>query len=56
MPWSSALTSIDTLFEWADKGWSLHERRPETADHDGKLDSLVRQCMENSYKRTMGEL
>jgi hypothetical protein len=56
MPWSSALTSIDTLFEWADKGWNLHERRPETADHDGKLDSLVRQCMEKSYKRTMGEL
>jgi hypothetical protein len=54
MPWSSALTSIDVLFEWADKGWGIRERRPETADKDRKLSSLCRQLMESSYLRMMG--
>jgi hypothetical protein len=56
MAWSSALASVDVLFEWADKGWDLRSRHPDTADKDGKLSSLARQCMENSYRRTMGEL
>ncbi|WP_157643992.1 hypothetical protein [Burkholderia ubonensis] len=53
MAWSSALTSIDTLFAWADNGWSIQARHPETADKDGKMSALVKQCMQNSYERML---
>jgi hypothetical protein len=56
MPWSSSLTSIDVLFEWADRGWDLHARNPQTADKDGKLSALVRLCMQNSDMRKRGML
>lgn len=56
MPWSAALTSIDTLFAWADKGWSIQARHPETADKDGKMSALVTQCMQNNYARMRGGL